>query len=124
MDSRWVIYLPYKQKPMKNIVNTIEKLRQQSNLSWSDLAERSELSPAFIFKLKEGDFKSLSLMTCKKLADAFDMTLKDFLEELGILDNKAKPSFQMISQALRSNGYTPEQINNVLKYAKYIKKEL
>ena len=109
-------------RTVQQIPKNIEKLRKQAGLSQAELADKAGLSSAYISKLEEGKFKSMSLKNCKALADALDITLKDFLEGLGLLERAERPSFQMITQALRSSGYSPGQVKEVIRYAKYIKK--
>lgn len=110
---------------MNQLYKQIAKMREEAELSPAELAERSGLSQAYISKLEDGEYKSLSLNTCKSLAEGFGLTLKVFLEEVGFLSNrdKERPSFQMISNALRSNGYTPKEVEEIVKYARYVKQQ-
>ncbi|MFA4941884.1 MAG: helix-turn-helix transcriptional regulator [Patescibacteria group bacterium] len=102
----------------------IKELREKIGLSSKELAEKSGLSPAYISKIENGDSISISLKTSKQLADGLGITLKDFLESIGLLDKKEKPSFKMITESLRSNGYSPKETELITTYAKFIKKEL
>lgn len=93
-----------------------------SGLTATQLAERSGLSLAYISKLEGGEFKSLSLTSCKALAEGLGLALRDFLEGVGFLDNNPEsPSFQLLTNALRKSGYTTEQAATVVKYAEFIK---
>ena len=102
---------------------TIKKLREEANLTPTQLAERSKLSLAFISKLEGGGYKSLSLRTCKKLAEGLGLSLKDFLYQLGYLNRNENPSLQLVAQALRGSGYTGEQVGLIINYARYIKSQ-
>lgn len=79
------------------------------------------LTIAYISKLEEGKCKSLSLKNCKALAGGLDLSLKDFLDKLGFLKNRNRPSPKMIGEALRGNGYTPKQVKQIIDYAEYLK---
>jgi XRE family aerobic/anaerobic benzoate catabolism transcriptional regulator len=106
---------------MPNIANKIKKLRESAGLSSKDLAENSGLSPAYISKIESGSTLSISLTTSKKIAYGLGLSLKDFLSELGFINNTERPSFEMITNAFRSKGYTPEQVQQIIKYAEFIK---
>lgn len=107
---------------MKNLKITIRKLRKQAGLSSTELAKKSGLSLAYISKLEKGIYQALSLKTCKQLAHGLGLSLKDFLEKLGYLDeNKKSPGSQIINQAFRSKGYTVSQVEQIINYAKFIK---
>ena len=108
---------------MTNLSKKIKEMREEAEMSPSQLAEKSGLSSAYISKLEDGKtYKSLTLRSSKALADGLSLTLKDFLDRLGFLTNNERPSFQMlISQALRGNGYTDKQADEVLRYAQILK---
>jgi transcriptional regulator with XRE-family HTH domain len=108
---------------MNTIAREIKKLREQSGLTASGLAEKSDLSPAYISKLEDGQYKSLSLTTCKSLARGFGISLRDFLESINFLENnKNRPSSEMISKSLRANGYTSSEIVKIMEYADFLRK--
>lgn len=107
---------------MTNIAPEIKRLRTQIGLTPSELAEKSNLSPAYISKLEKGEYKSLSLKTCKALADGLGLTLRDFLEAINFIDkNKERPSSQLISRAYRSEGFTNDEIAKIKEYAEFIR---
>lgn len=109
---------------MKNLDKQIKRLRNEADLSMADLAKRTGLSEAYISKLEKGEYKSLSLRTCKTLADGLSLSLREFLEKVGFLEiSKSRPSFQIISQALRSKGYSVGETEKVMEYAKFIKQK-
>jgi transcriptional regulator with XRE-family HTH domain len=104
-----------------NIAQKVRQLRESVKLTPSQLAEKSELTPAYISKLESGEYGTLTLKTSKLLANGLGLTLKSFLEEMGFLENEDRPSFKMINTALRSNGFTPEQVDKITDYAKLFK---
>lgn len=105
-----------------DIAKRMRKLREMAGLTATQLAERSNLSLAYISKLEGGEYKSLSLTSCKSLAEGLGLALRDFLESVGFLDNNpTSPSFQLLTHALRKSGYTTEQAATVVKYAEFIK---
>lgn len=109
---------------MKNLPVTIKKLREQAGLSPTELAERSELSAAYISKLEKGQYQTLTLMTLKSLSIGLGLSMKDLLSELGLLGNQqTKPSLQIVAQALRGNGYTNTEVADIVAYARYKKQQ-
>jgi len=106
---------------MLNLGKTIKKLREKAGLTPSEFARRSGFSLAYISKLESEKYKSLPLDTSKSLAEGLDMTLGDFLSELGYLENVNRPSLQLVRSALRGNGYSPKQVDEIMDYAEYIK---
>lgn len=110
-------------KNMGNIHEKIIKLRDKFGLSPAELAKRSELDPSYISKLEDGAYKSLSIKVSKALAKGFGLTLKDFMDELGLFEEKNTPSFELITSALRRNGYTNDQTKQIVEYARFIKNQ-
>ena len=108
---------------MNNIAKEIQVLRRQFGLSPSELAEQSGLSPAYISKLEDGKYQSLSLTTCKALARGFGINLRDFLESIHFLDNnKNRPSKDLIGDSFRIKGYTEDEIIKIKEYAELLKR--
>lgn len=110
---------------MTNIAQKIKEMRDKFRLSPAELAKKSDLDPSYISKLEDGVYKSLSLKVSKALATGFGLTLKDFMDELGLFEDKdkTKPSFELITSALRRNGYTNEQTKQIIEYARFIKNQ-
>jgi len=106
---------------MLEIAKTIKKLRSQMGLTAAQLAEKSGLSAGYISKLESGEYETLTLTTSKSLADGLGLTLKSFLEALGFLQDRERPSFNLVTSALRSNGYGPEEIKKIAEYAELLK---
>lgn len=108
---------------MNTIAKEIQNLRKQFGLSPSELAEQSGLSPAYISKLEDGQYQSLSLKTCKALAGGFGISLRDFLESIHFLDNnKNRPSSDLLGDALRSTGHNKDEIEKIKEYAELLKR--
>ncbi len=105
------------------IAQFIAEKREQAGLSARELAERSGLSPAYISRLENGEYKSLSLPTVKALADGLGLTLRAFLEEAGLLNNEERPSYKLITQSLRHLGYSDKEAEDVIRYARYLKEQ-
>ena len=108
---------------MKNIAPKIKQLREEANLTPTELSRKSGLSLAYISRLEKGDYKAPSLVACKSLSDALGITLKVFLEKIEFIKTNKytnKSSFQLLSSTLRGNGFTPEQSEKIIEYAKFI----
>ncbi|MCK5060931.1 helix-turn-helix transcriptional regulator [Candidatus Parcubacteria bacterium] len=111
---------------MNNIAEKIKNYRINIGISPSELSNISGLSLGYITKLEKGDYKTVSLKTSKMLANGLGISLKDFLEYIGYLENKNdndNPSLQMIMHALRGDVYSREQVEKIISYAKYVKHE-
>lgn len=108
-------------KNMKTTSDKIKEMREKFGLTPAELAKNSDLDPSYISKLENAN-GSLSLKASKALAKGFGLTLKDFMDEMGLFDDITQPSFQLISSALRRNGYTNEQAKQIIEYARFIKK--
>lgn len=108
---------------MKNIGDKIKEMRDKFGLSPALLAKTSNLDASYISKLENGLYNSLSLKVSKSLAKGFGLTLKDFMDELGLFEeeNTSRPSYDLITSALRRNGYTNEQAKQIIEYARFIK---
>jgi UDPglucose 6-dehydrogenase len=74
---------------MQKIAQKVRDLRQLKALTQNALAEKSGVSQAFIYKLEAGEYDTLSIDTCKQLSGGLDMTLRQFLETTGLLENGA-----------------------------------
>lgn len=110
--------------PSKSIAKVISTLRENAGMTAKELAEKSSLSPALISRIESDDYTTLSLTTVKSLSEGFGITLSHLLTELGLISaNQSRPSFQMIAQSLRSNGYTEKEAQDVIRYARYVKNQ-
>lgn len=98
----------------------IKKLREDAGLTATDLAEKSSLSQAYISKLESGQNENLTLKTSKLLAEALGLSLRNFLEKIGYADERSsRPSWELVSQALRGNGCSVEMAKEIVNYARY-----
>jgi len=71
---------------MLKIAQKVRDLRQQKGLTQISLAEKSGVSSAFIHKLEAGEYDTLSIETCKQLSAGLGLTLRQFLEATGLLE--------------------------------------
>lgn len=106
---------------MKNISKIIKKLREDAELNSKELAEKSGLSPAYISKLEADVYDTISLKTSRQLSEGLGLTLKAFLERLGLINNGEKQGLSV--GAFRSDGYTKKQAEQIMQYAEYIKQK-
>jgi len=107
---------------MSTISSTIKYLREQAELSQTQLAQKADVSVAFISKLEGGHYRTVSLDNCQHLAKGLGLTLKDLLAALGFLENTSTPSASLaLENALRGNGYTATQAKKVIDFAEYVK---
>lgn len=108
---------------MNTIAQTIKRLRENAGLSQNQLSRDADVSVGFISRLEAGAYKTLSLDKCKNLADGLGIQMRDFLSELGFLqeDEKYKTSNEMIKRALRKTGLNDSDITKVIEYAEFIK---
>ena len=110
---------------MNNISEKIKELREEAGLNSKQLAKKSDLSPAYISKLEKGNYETISLQTLKQLSEGLGLTLKMLLEQLGFINNGEKQSLsaKMDTLSLRSDGYTFEEAQKIIEYAKFLKQE-
>lgn len=106
-----------------NLAHLVSSKRKEAGISAKQLAERSGLSPAYISRLEKGHYPSPSLPSIKALADGLGLSLQVFLQEAGLLNNTERPSYKLITQSLRHMGYSDEQAENVVRYARYVKSQ-
>ena len=107
---------------MIKIAKTIKQLREQAELSQTELAKRADLSIAYISKLEAGKYKNLSLDVCHQLASGLDMTLRALLERLDLLEDTSTPNATLIlKEALRGSGYTKSEAKTVINYGEFLK---
>ncbi len=105
----------------QGIADFITRKRKEAGITSKELAERAGLSPAFISRVENGEYKSLTLPTAKSLAEGLGLTLHAFLQEVGMLNNEERPSYKLITQSLRHMGYSDKEAEDVIRYARYVK---
>ena len=99
----------------------IRKLRTNAELSQNTLAERANVSPAFIYKLEAGEYGTLSIDKSRQLAKGRGMTFRDFLEAVGLLDDTSTPKADLVLQsALRKRGLNEGQVKKVVSFVDFI----
>ncbi len=106
---------------MKNLSKIIKELREQAGLNSKELAEKSNLSPAYISKLEAGTYDTISLKTSKQLSNGLGLTLKAFLESLGLINKDEQLGENAILNHFRSDGYTKQEAEEIMQYAEYVK---
>ena len=107
---------------MRNLHLKIKKLREQAGLSQTELAKQSDLSLAYIAKLEQGRYKTLTLNSSRSLADGLGLSLPDFLAKIGFIRDEKRPSMKLITQAFRGSGYSADEAEKIIEYARFIKK--
>lgn len=106
----------------KTIGSVVKKLREEAGFSIRGLAQESGLSPAYVSKLEDGLYKSLSLKSSKALSKGLGLSLGDFLNFIGYLKaDEKRPSHLIIKNAFRSDGFTNADVNEIMEYARYIR---
>ena len=106
-----------------NIGLKIKQLRENAGISQYQLANDSGLTYGYISKLEAGKYQSPSLDVCHKLAMGLGLTLRDFLQALNFLETEETKDVSLtIKQALRSNGFTVNEAEQVANYADLIQK--
>lgn len=99
----------------------IRKLRNSAELSQNTLAERANVSPAFIYKLEAGEYGTLSIDKSRQLAKGLGMTFRDFLEAVGLLEDTSTPKADLaLTSALRKRGLNEGQVKKVVSFVDFI----
>lgn len=60
---------------------TVRRLRHAAGLSQEELAERCDLHRTYIGAIERGE-KTITIITARKLADAFELTLSEFFTQV------------------------------------------
>ncbi len=107
---------------LNQLAKKIKQLRKQADLSLSQLADNADLSLTYIMRLEEGKYQKITLTTAKSLADGLGLSLRDFLEKIGYLEEEKPTAGKvLITQALRNNGYSSEQVRKIIEYAEFVR---
>jgi len=79
---------------MKSLLENTKKIgkylkyqRGKLDLSLSDLSEKTGLTSAYLSRLERGEYRSMSLKTLHRLADALGMSLVELLTKGQVLQN-------------------------------------
>jgi transcriptional regulator with XRE-family HTH domain len=78
------------------VISQIRKLRGQKGISQMELAVKSGMSQSFLASLEKGK-KSPSVLTILKIADALEISPKDFFPERPCPEAKQRIKEQIIS---------------------------
>ncbi len=82
---------------MRNISDLVKNQRTKLGLTMEEVGEKAKLSQGFVSKLEKGDYsaESLSLDTIIRLADALKLKVKDFLDDLKVIESDQAPSLNV-----------------------------
>jgi transcriptional regulator with XRE-family HTH domain len=106
------------------LARLLKELRENAGLSQNALATRAGVSAAFINKLEDGAYSTLSVDKTRDLAKGLGMSFRDFLEAVGLLDESATPNADAaLASALRKRKMNEEQVQKVVSYADFIQKD-
>ncbi len=79
-------------KPQKSSAQKIgcylKYQREKRDLSLNELAQKSELTASFLFRLEKGEYQSVKLDVIEKLTKALDMSVTEFLEKCDITNSQ------------------------------------
>lgn len=106
------------------IAKQVKAMREKSGLTQTELAKAANVSVAYISRLESGGYQSLTLDVCQKLAKGLELSLKDFLSDIGLLEDDKTPNTSLILQnALRSDGFglTVSEVKDVIQYVEFIR---
>lgn len=106
---------------MSTIYNTIMNLCRKNNISGSRLCAEIGISKATLTELKSGRQKGVSAATAQKIADYFGVTVGYLLGEESATDAPRPITDTDLMYALFDGEATPEQLEEVKKFAAFIK---
>lgn len=112
----------YEANTMKNLDTKLKELRLEAGLSQQELARRSGISVAFISKLESGTYSSLGLDKCHQLSVGLGLTLRDFLEGIGLLEDTSTPkTVESLMYALRKEkNLTRQQVKQAIEFVDFM----
>lgn len=93
----------------------VKMLREEKNMTQMELQESAKLSSGYISKLEAGEFTAPSIVHILKIAQAFGMNLRDFLEYAELI-----PRESTLESCLRGEGANAEQIKEITKFKEYV----
>lgn len=82
---------------MVNISDLVKNQRGKLGLTMEELAAKAELSQSFLSKVESGNYetKQLSLDTIIRLSGALELKVKDFLDNLQIIESDNSPALNV-----------------------------
>ncbi|MFW6008994.1 MAG: helix-turn-helix domain-containing protein [archaeon] len=110
---------------MNNIGEKISAIRKYKKISQTDLAQKANLSQAFISHIEQGK-RNPTINTIEKIAKGLNLTLKEFLLYIigdlktTLLDNKEGQN-EIMKKKIKNVKMKLENINQNLKEIKRIK---
>ena len=63
------------------VVLRLQKICQERNLRYNELATRSGVTPSTAYSLMDETRRDVSITTLKKLCDGLDMTINEFFDD-------------------------------------------
>jgi transcriptional regulator with XRE-family HTH domain len=99
------------------------ELRIQAGLTQSALAEEAKVSPAFIYKLEAGEYTTLSIDKSHDLAKGLGLTLRDFLEAIGLMRDTSTPNADhalMSALRTRTSSLSEAKIKQIISYVEFV----
>lgn len=93
----------------------IKMLREDKNMTQIELQENAKLSSGYISRLEAGEYTAPSIVHILKIAQAFGMTLRDFLEYAELI-----PRESTLDSCLRGEGANNEQVEEITNYKNYV----
>lgn len=111
---------------MADLVSTIDRLLKERGISGVKLSNDLGMSRSFMTELRKGRAKSVKAETAQKIADYFNVSIEYLLGEEPKPNTPAPegerliddPDIRMIARAGKK--MTPEQRENLRKYAQYM----
>ena len=74
------------------VVQKFEKICKEKQISYTELARRSGVTPSTVYSMLKPERRDLSIITIKKLCDGLDISLAEFFSD---------PLFVNIAQELQ-----------------------
>lgn len=98
------------------IGQTVKTLRQRKNITQTELQDEATLSSGYVSRLEKGEYEAPSIVHIIKIAKAFDMNLREFLECANLI-----PLETNYSSLLRNTkGASEDQIRDITNYESYV----
>ncbi|GEM_PF-3942193 len=108
---------------MQKLASALRELRESANISRDALAEKAEVSAAFIYKLEAGAYTTLSIDKSRNIAKGLGLSFRDFLDAVGLLDDSSTPKAdQVLTIALRKRKLNDGQVKQIVSFVEFIEK--
>lgn len=99
----------------KQLGEMVKKLREEKNITQIELQEKAGLSSGYVSRFESGEFDAPSITHILRIATAFDMTLRDFLEYAELI-----PRESSFKSCLRGEGVSEAEIDQILTIKNYV----